>query len=114
MVKNNIDINALGSDNIRVKNLAELDFKLSSYKFNTTSFQLEVSGDAKIEAAMDVDAIKKQVAESPLINSSAVLSLIPGASRAEVNFKPFWASFLPKGLNFASRPDHIDIIITSR
>ncbi|MDP2668968.1 MAG: hypothetical protein Q8P07_04005 [bacterium] len=112
---NSVDQASLGKDEIQIKNPDALAFKLSGYKFDAVSFNLNIKGNARIEAVLDPADIKNSIAEAYATDASGVLELVPGAARAEVVFKPFWAGSLPRAFfNPAGNPDHIDIIIMSR
>lgn len=106
---------SLGQGETKITNPEALAFKLSGYKFDAVTFNLNVKGNARVEAALDTAYIKNMLAEARETDAGGILSLVPGAARAEVQFKPFWAGSLPKSFfNPASRPDHIDINIISR
>lgn len=112
---NSVDQASLGKGEIQIKNPDALAFKLSGYKFDAVSFNLNIKGNARIEAALDPVDIKNSIAEAHATDASDVLELVPGAARAEVVFKPFWAGSLPRAFfNPAGNPDHIDITIQSR
>ncbi|MDO8522777.1 MAG: hypothetical protein Q7S12_00615 [bacterium] len=110
-----VDPESLGQDETQVTNPDALAFKLVGYKFDATTFNLNIKGNVHIEATLDTTDIKSRLTEAHLTDAVSVLSLVPGAARAEVKFSPFWAGSLPKFFfNPASRPDHIDITIISR
>lgn len=115
LVKNGTNQASFGALDSRITNQDALALKLSGYHFDAESFNLNIKGNAHIEAYLDPVAIKEQLAKKGITNANDILNNVPGATRAEAHFKPVWAGSLPKALfNPATHPDRIDIQIVSR
>src|SRR3989344_818329 len=77
LLKSDIDPAALGGGEMRIKNINELEIKLSGYKFDVASLRLDVKGNADVEAAVDIDEVKNKLMNNRIGNSGDILSLFP-------------------------------------
>jgi len=114
LLKSDIDPAALGGGEMRIKNINELEIKLSGYKFDVASLRLDVKGNADVEAAVDIDEVKNKLMNNRIGNSGDILSLFPAVSRADLTYHPFWAGSLSGSFLDPMSLGHIDIQIISR
>jgi len=109
LLKDSPQLSGFGGAPVRIKNLESLNIKLINYKFEISSFTIQVSGTAEVEAVLDQAAIKNKIIEKGISFASALLSEYPYISRAEISFKPFWIGLFYK--KPPQDPSRIDIIL---
>lgn len=109
LLKDSPQLAGFGSAHLRIKNLDKLNIKLINYKFDVSSFTVQVSGMAEVEAVLDQTAIKNKIIEKEISSASALLGEYLYISRAEIRFKPFWIGLFYK--KSPTDPARIDIIL---
>ena len=109
LLKDNALLSSFDGAPLRIKNLDKLNIKLINYKFDVSSFTIQISGTAEVEAVLDQAAIKNKIIEKGIVGASAVLSEYAYISRAEISFKPFWTGLFYK--KPPKDPNRIDIIL---
>ncbi|MDP3934646.1 MAG: hypothetical protein Q8Q46_00245 [Candidatus Giovannonibacteria bacterium] len=109
LLKDSPQLAGFGGAMVRIKNLENLDIKLINYKFDATSFTIQVSGEAEAEAVLDQTAVKNKIIEKGISSASALLGEYPYISRAEISFKPFWIGLFYK--KPPTDPARIDIVL---